>query len=146
MKKIGKLLTLLGILALGMSSCSLLGGGDPDNNFDATMLVGKWQDDTNASHYIHFTTAVSDSITAGYQYGFEYGEDGTLQSDLVEHGNGWFEWRLTGSQLNFKNLSDQYAQGYSSLKVDKSYTVSRLTSTQLSYSNGNRTFTFTKAE
>ena len=146
MNKLHYLLLFGALFALGLNSCSFMTGNGTDsyNKADLTSGSGLWQDDQVPTHFMQFTTLVSDTIEAGYCYGYEWDEAEQLQTDLVEHGNGWFEWRLSGKNLSLYLLSDLYASNVSKIKTPKDYTVSVLSATKFSYTNGNKTYTFSK--
>jgi hypothetical protein len=106
MKKL--LFLLLGIvLMLGVSSCN---GIDLNEDFDATMLYGRWQEGTVYERYdetgLGATWDVSDDV-------------GEAEAQL-------FKWSLDGSQLVHEHIG-------TFVTVPKVYTVSQLNETQLTY-------------
>ena len=83
MKKVLKLALLAIVAAVACTSCNKEGKeiGTRDQ------LLGRWQ---SGQEYIVF---YDDNAGDGYAWGKEWNEaDGTQESDLVYHGNGWFRW------------------------------------------------------
>lgn len=142
MKRLFYGLTAAMAVAIACSSCSAFGGGQ---DYNASDLIGTWQNESNPQHYMVFTYQTSDSITEGYHYGYEWNEEEDIyEEDLVEHGNGWFEWKLQKKDLLYIELTDLYAQGIGDNRYPNPYTVKTLTSSRFSYTNGNRTLSFQK--
>ncbi len=142
MKRLLFFVATAAIVAVVFSSCSAFGGRQ---DFSSSDLIGTWQNNANPQHYMVFTYETSDSITEGYHYGYEWDESEDVhKEDLVEHGNGWFEWKLEKTDLLYIELTDLYAQGIGDERYPNPYTVTTLTSTTLSYTNGNRKLSFTK--
>lgn len=60
-------------------------------------IYGKWLEDNNNLDYKVFTL---DDAQDGFYWGKEWCEaDGVLESDLEEHGNGWFKWKVKKNKL-----------------------------------------------
>ncbi len=60
-------------------------------------MFGRWRNDSNPQQY---TVFYSDAAETGWYWGKEWDErDGVLESDLEEHGNGWFMWKKGSSSL-----------------------------------------------
>lgn len=121
-KKLPLLSTLL--TGLTMVSCSLL---TPDTTqFTANDLIGLWQEN-GTQVYMRFTTEHDSAMQ--YQYGREWDEgDDVFEEDLKPYGNGWFKWKLVTTSLTQIHLMDN-----GGAQVPKVYTVSKLTTSELSY-------------
>ncbi len=60
-------------------------------------IYGKWLEDKDNLDYKVFTL---DDAQDGFYWGKEWCEaDGVLESDLEEHGNGWFKWKVKKNKL-----------------------------------------------
>ncbi|MCQ2346549.1 MAG: hypothetical protein MJZ92_01295 [Paludibacteraceae bacterium] len=122
MKKFSGLFIFL--LCLSFTACDLFGGKDV--TFSSQDLIGTWLEDGTQA-YVCFTTEWDDSKE--YQYGYEWDEaDDVHREDLIQHGNGWFKWKLLTNDLNRIEFMD-----YGWADIPKVYTIEKLTNTQLIY-------------
>lgn len=97
MKKVIKLALLAIVAAVACTSCNKEGKeiGTRDQ------LLGRWQ---SGQEYIVF---YDDNAGDGYAWGKEWNEaDGTQESDLVYHGNGWFRWKKGNDYIRTANATD----------------------------------------
>ena len=120
-------LALVAIVGIAMSSCSLIGGGGNNPEYQLSDLQGLWLEN-NTQHYVRFTTEQSDEPK--YLYGREWDEaEEVYEEDLLPYGNGWFKyWFESNGGLHELHLMDN--QG---AVIPKEYIVSKLTDTDLEY-------------
>lgn len=120
-------LALVAIVGIAMSSCSLIGGGGNNPEYQLSDLQGLWLEN-NTQHYVRFTTEQSDEPK--YLYGREWDEaEDVYEEDLLPYGNGWFKyWFESNGGLHELHLMDN--QG---AVIPKEYIVSKLTDTDLEY-------------
>lgn len=113
-------LLLIPIIAL-LASCTL-GPSDKDN-FDSSLIYGKWQ--------------------SGQEY-WVYDMSGTGHTwdeadDVTEAEAQQFVWEIEGASLHITHIGEMGEQ------IPKDYTLTELSSTTLSYKDGyGKSFTFTK--
>lgn len=120
MKKL--LYFLLGmLLMLGVSSCNGFGN---ENNFDATLLYGRWQEGSVFERY--------DNTGLGATW--------DVSDDVSEEEAQLFKWSLDGATLVHEHIG-------TFVTVPKVYTVSSLTPSTLVYSDDyGKTHYYTKVE
>lgn len=132
MKKI-YYLVLVALAGLALSSCSLMGGGNPPE-YSLSELQGLWLEN-GTEHYVRFTTEKSDET--GYLYGREWDEaEEIYEQDLIDArnelgypGNGWFKYLFkTNGDLTEIHLMDN-----GGAEIPKVYVVSALTDTNMEY-------------
>ncbi len=104
-----KLIYFLGaiILMVGISSCD---GGNTDENFDVTLLYGRWQEGTVFERY--------DDTGLGATW--------DVSDDLEEEEAQLFKWSLEGSTLIHEHIG-------TFVTVPKVYTVTTLNASDLTY-------------
>ena len=104
-----KLIYFLGaiILMVGISSCD---GGNTDENFDVTLLYGRWQEGTVFERY--------DDTGLGATW--------DVSDDLEEEEAQLFKWTLEGSTLIHEHIG-------TFVTVPKVYTVTTLNASDLTY-------------
>lgn len=60
-------------------------------------MYGKWKEDNEDMTFMVFSL---DDAEDGFYWGKEWCEsDGVFESDLKEHGNGWFRWKIKKNKL-----------------------------------------------
>lgn len=70
------------------------------------LLVGLWRDDSNPQHYKAYYDDACDEES--YFWGKEWDEsEGVYEEYLSYHGNGWFKWSKTQSEIIEINVADQ---------------------------------------
>ncbi len=104
-----KLIYFLGaiILMVGISSCD---GGNTEENFDVTLLYGRWQEGTVFERY--------DDTGLGATW--------DVSDDLEEEEAQLFKWSLEGSTLIHEHIG-------TFVTVPKVYTVTTLNASDLTY-------------
>ena len=104
-----KLIYFLGaiILMVGISSCD---GGNTEENFDVTLLYGRWQEGTVFERY--------DDTGLGATW--------DVSDDLEEEEAQLFKWTLEGSTLIHEHIG-------TFVTVPKVYTVTILNASNLTY-------------
>lgn len=120
-------------LLLGLASC----GSNQDDNFDATLLYGKWQEGTVFERYYQtdssFILPSGDTVQAN---GITWDEG----DDISEEEAQIFKWKLNGGTLLQEHIS-------TFVTVPRVYVLSSLTSSELIYRDGyGTTHYFTKVE
>lgn len=138
MKKLSILTALVAMLFL--ASCQPSG-------FSESNLYGKWENADKAGDYkVYLQDKVvpypPDSANPynGYKWGKEWNEnDGIYETDLKEHGNGWYMWKMEGNTLTEVSKLDA-----ETADVPVTLTIKTLTSTEFQFTRGNRTFLFKK--
>lgn len=121
MKKNILRIAIVALVGAMMASCV----GTSDVTFSQSDLLGLWQED-NTQHFVRFTTEKADEV---YSYGREWDEaDDVTESDLKDYGNGWFKWKLVQANLTEIHLMDN-----GGAEIPKTYIVTKLTDTELSY-------------
>ena len=108
------------IIALSFSAC---GDITTENDYDASMLYGKWQEGTVFEHYyssnIERVLANGDTVQVN---GTTWDEGDDVSEDEAQ----LFNWTLTGSTLKHEHVG-------TFVMVPKIYTVTSLTSSELVY-------------
>lgn len=70
------------------------------------LLVGLWCDNNNPQHYKAYYDDACDE--ENYFWGKEWDEsEGIYEDYLIYHGNGWFKWSKTQSEIIEINVADQ---------------------------------------
>ena len=115
-------IALCAIVGIALASCN-----PTEVTFQESYLLGYWLED-GTQHYVRFTnTRQSDE----YQLGYEWDEaEDVMESDVKsnEGGNGWFKWALVKTNLTEIHLMDN-----GGADIPKTYVVTKLTDTELSY-------------
>ncbi|MBQ7211013.1 MAG: hypothetical protein IJS05_09010 [Paludibacteraceae bacterium] len=129
------------LLAAFLVSC----GFNTSPTYTDSDLIGRWQAPSESDidpdgNYQYCVFLAEKDSTGEYRYGYMWDmgdhsdwddsegsyEDFMLTEDF--HGNGWFKWKLSSSKLvEFHFMSGGWSD------VPKSYTISVLTSTTLTY-------------
>ena len=108
------------IVALSFSAC---GDITTENDYDASLLYGKWQEGTVFEHYyssnIERVLANGDTVQVN---GTTWDEGDDVSEDEAQ----LFNWTLTGSTLKHEHVG-------TFVMVAKIYTVTSLTSSELVY-------------
>ncbi len=108
------------IIALSFSAC---GDITTENDYDASLLYGKWQEGTVFEHYyssnIERVLANGDTVQVN---GTTWDEGEDVSEDEAQ----LFNWTLTGSTLKHEHVG-------TFVMVPKIYTVTSLTSSELVY-------------
>ena len=135
-------LAIVALVAIVLNSCGLLGGGgNNDPQYKQSDLYGLWEEN-KTQHYVRFTEEKSDE--EGFLYGREWDEaEDVMEEDLLPYGNGWFKYELKTSGT----LTEIHLMDNGGAEIPKVYVVSKLTSSELSYYEKDRTsnkFNFTK--
>lgn len=115
-----------------LASCSMFGGKEDLTGTEA-QLIGKWQNEKDKGWYRVFyaDAVVNDSISAyeGYKWGKEWNEsEDVYESDLTEHGNGWFMWRKNSAEL----FEIEFME-YDFARIPQQNTITLLNDTRLEY-------------
>lgn len=93
--------------------------------FSQSDLLGLWQEN-DTQHFVRFTAEKADSA---YMYAREWDEaEDVTEGDLKPYGNGWFKWQLVKADLKELHLMDN-----DGAEIPKTYIVTKLTDTELSY-------------
>ena len=155
MKKQFVLIVMLSLLVVGFNSCK-------KDSFEAADLYGKWQapseSDIDPQGHYQYCIFYSDAVDGeeGYHWGKMWDEgDEVSESDMksleevkkanAESGliggrNGYFRWKLDKTELLEIHLME-----YGWADIVKSYTVTVLTSSTLTYKDTfGKTHTYTK--
>lgn len=107
--------------------------------FNDASLVGLWQEEGTET-YVRFTTERETDSIGSYQYGREWDEaDDVFEDDLTPYGSGWFKWKLVRSTLHELILMEN-----NGAEIPKTYTVIKLTDTELRYKDEYTTHSFLK--
>lgn len=121
MKKNILRIAIVALVGAMMASCM----GPEEVTFSQSDLLGLWQED-NTEHFVRFTTEKADEV---YLYGREWNEaEDIFEGDLKPYGNGWFKWQLVKADLKELHLMDN-----DGAEIPKTYIVTKLTDTELSY-------------
>lgn len=141
MKHVCNLLTLGIVLMLVVTGCKKKDEvKDPE-----TMLVGYWQR-SNTKEYIRFMRD-NKEMKDGYYLGYEWNENQDVyESDLWDymyHGNSWFEWYTTVDKKDNK-LTQIHLMDNGGADIPKVYTITTLTETTLSFTDGLSTRNYVK--
>lgn len=125
-----------------LASCSF---GEKEDELVGTeaQLVGKWQNEQNQGWYrVFYADKAGDDID-GYKWGKEWNEtEGVYETDLTEHGNGWFKWRKTG-----KDLFEIEFMEYDFAEIPQENTITLLNDNRLEYKQQNgRKYNFNKVK
>ena len=117
-------LGVLCVMALGLASCQKeLASCQKEEEFDETLLIGKWKSGTLYEKYLSDHT------------GFTW----DTKEDVSESEAQSFTWKLEKSTLTQIHIMEVGGN------VPKVYTVTKLTSTTLSYEDDyGKSYTFTK--
>ena len=132
--------TLVVLVSIAFSSCSLFGGGKSNNpSFQLSDLQGLWEEN-NTEHYVRFTTERAEEYP--YFVGLEWDNadwndpDMTFEEFLIwnryELGhlvNGWFQYKFETNG----NLTEIHFMDNGGAEIPKIYIVSTLTDTKLEY-------------
>lgn len=119
-----KLIYFLGaiVLLVGFSSCD---GGNTDENFDVTLLYGRWQEGTVYERYydtpFEHVLATGDTVLVN-------GTTWDTSDDVSEDEAQVFNWTMAGSTLKHEHVG-------TFMTVPKIYTINSLTSDELTYSD-----------
>lgn len=131
MKYLRKLnLFVIACMTVALVSCGGLISGQDE--FDKTMLVGKWVNDSNSQEYYVF----EDTYTG---YTWDEGED-VYEEDACCDLNCMFAWSMLGSELTIIYSTTMTGEG----SIPKLYTLSKLTDTELVYYDLFKKVSFTK--
>jgi len=128
-------LALIGIVVMMMASCQM------ENNSPVggeAQLFGRWQDQQTATCYrVYYSDRVDSAeyhlntgqtMTDSYYWGKEWNTAEVQESDLVEHGNGWFMWRKTSANMLELQTMDNHGA-----VVPVEYTLTTLNDSVLNY-------------
>ena len=121
-------------LLLGLASCVDM---NQEDVFDINLLYGKWQEGTVYERYydtdFDFILPSGDTVQAN-------GTTWDIGDDITEEEAQIFKWELNGTSLVHEHIG-------TFITVPKVYTVSSLTSSELTYSDDyGTTHQFTKVE
>ena len=102
------------------------------------LLIGHWQCVDKPGWHRVYTEEYSGN---GYYWGKEWDEDEDVtEADLVDYGNGWFEWKMDGNDVLELATTDMTES-----RVPFIYTIKKLSNKDLIYveqrSTEKRTFT-----
>ena len=102
------------------------------------LLIGHWQGVDNPGWHRVYTEEYSGN---GYYWGKEWDEsEDVTEEDLVDYGNGWFEWKMDGNDVLELATSDMTES-----RVPFIYSIKKLSDKDLIYveqrSSIKRTFT-----
>lgn len=97
------------LLAIGTSSCNLLGDGEKE--FDPNLLIGKWEENGLYERY--------DANGQGATW--------DIKDDVFENEAQPFTWTLNGATLSQEHIL------FNGAIVPKTYTVTELNATTLNY-------------
>ncbi|MCT4615656.1 MAG: hypothetical protein N4A49_12360 [Marinifilaceae bacterium] len=138
MKKILSISLCLFALAIFSTSCD--SGSDDDDTvvFDENMLIGTWkyEKDSKTTEYERFFSEKGDSPYENYKKG-----EAWVEPEVTEQDAQPFVWSIT------KSDNDNFAQIHLSENGTASpvtYTLTKLTSTEMSYKDGSKVKNFTK--
>ena len=142
MKHSFRVLTTLVLVVIFLSSCNIFGD---KTEFKESDLIGRWQapseSDLNPEGNFQYCVFLAEKDSAGtfrYGYMWDMGDHADWEEELGSyeqfllteeyHGNGWFKWKLSSSNLmEYHFMSEGWAE------VPKSYTLTMLTQTTLTY-------------
>lgn len=137
MKKLSILTALVALTFL--VSCKPTGFSESD-------LIGKWE---NAEKIGDFKVYTQDKVVPdppdsanpynGYKWGKEWDEKDRKESDLEEHGNGWYMWKMEGNMLTEVSMLNA-----KTADVPVTLNIKTLTATQFQFERHGRTFIFNK--
>lgn len=134
-KSICYIIPMVCVLAFLLASCSPTTGGYSDEE-----LIGVWRCQTtktdNPDGYYYVVFSAEKDETGEYRLGKEWDEG----DDVKEEEAQVFKWKLDIkdlTQIHWMEINETWG-------VPKYYTITLLTSTSLSYTNQNRTYTFSK--
>lgn len=120
--------------------------GCTPSGFSESDLIGKWENTEKAGDFKVYTSNEvipypPDSANPynGYKWGKEWYEKEVSESDLVEHGNGWYMWKMEGTQITEIHQTDAHTA-----LSPTTLTIKTLTSTQFQFERAGRTFLFNK--
>lgn len=130
------LIAVAAFMVLGFNSCT---GGGAEQVGSEAKLFGRWQNNQNATNYrVYYSTMVTDeeykqetgqSKTDVFYWGKEWTEsEGVFESDLIEHGNGWFMWRKITT-----DLLELYTMDNHGGVIDRTYTLTVLNDSVLNF-------------
>lgn len=120
--------------------------GCQPGGFSETNLIGKWE---NADKPGDFKVYTSDKVVVvppdsanpynNYKWGKEWYEKDRKESELVEHGNGWYMWKLNGKEII------EVGQTNSKTAITPvTLTIKTLTATEFQFERAGRTYMFKK--
>ena len=90
------------------------------------LLIGRWQCVDRPGWHRVYTDEYSGN---GYYWGHEWDEDDDVsEEDLVEYGNGWFEWKMDGN-----DVLELAATDMNDTRVPFIYSIKKLSDTELIY-------------
>lgn len=90
-------------------------------------IYGKWAD---SNEVLAYTMFMLEDAGDGFYWGKEWNEqDGVYESDLDEHGNGWFRWRVKKNKILFIRSTNF---GFS---IPAEYTITQMEDTVLGLQN-----------
>ena len=96
-----------------------------DEEFDS-LLLGHWQGLDRPTWHRIYTDEYSGN---GYYWGKEWDEaEDVFEKDLIDYGNGWFEWKMDGNDVLELATTDM-----SESRVPFIYTIKKLSNTDLIY-------------
>lgn len=137
MKKLAILTALVAMLCF--TGCNL--GGFSESN-----LYGKWErtdkpDDFKVytSEKVIVTPPDPQNPYNDYKWGKEWDEAERKESDLIEHGNGWYMWKLEGNTLTEVGQTDA-----KTTITPVTLTIKTLTATEFQFERAGRTYLYKK--
>lgn len=90
------------------------------------LLIGHWQCNERPGWHRIYTDEYSGN---GYYWGKEWDEDEDVsEEDLVDYGNGWFEWKMDKN-----DVLELAATDMNDTRVPFIYTIKKLSDTELIY-------------
>ena len=90
------------------------------------LLIGHWESTERPGWHRVYTDEYSGN---GYYWGKEWDESEDIsEDDLVDYGNGWFEWKMDGN-----NVLELAATDMNETRVPFIYTIKKLSDTELIY-------------
>ena len=141
MKHVCNLLVVSVLVMLAITGCKKKDEvKDPE-----TMLVGYWQR-ANTREYVRFMRDNTE-MKDGYYLGYEWNESQDVYEtdlwDYMYHGNSWFEWYTTVDKKDNK-LTQIHLMDNGGADIPKVYTITTLTETTLSFTDGLNTRNYVK--
>lgn len=123
------------LIIVGFNSCI----GDTGQVGSEAKLFGRWQNNQDPTNYrVYYSTKVTDveyleqtgqTKTDEFYWGKEWTEsEGVYETDLVEHGNGWYMWRKVTT-----DLLELYTMDNHGSVIDRTYTLTILNDSVLSF-------------